>query len=151
MKDFATTLPYIARDPLYTEEKPFSCDFDHGTSVFATNHKFHRTPVTVRDIVDPTAFNLDTHGFCALKGVKTALDPEVALANKPSMEDAYADEVAALLRENFPEYERFEMMNVVVRGVVPLFPGDGGGKSFERDVPSCGGLTVGGRTAVCLS
>jgi hypothetical protein len=119
MKDFTTTLPYIARDPLYDEEKPFSCDFDHGTSVFATNHRFDRTPVTVRDVtaadVDAGAFNLDTHGFRVLRGAKTAIDPEVALRDKPSMEDAYAAEVAGLLAREFPEYERFEMMNVVVR------------------------------------
>jgi hypothetical protein len=88
-----------------------------------TNHKFDPTPVTVQDVapayhadVDTSdTFNLDTHGFRVLRGAKTAVDPEVALRNKPAVEEAYAEEVVELLGRGFPEYERFEMMNVVVR------------------------------------
>lgn len=122
MKNFTTSVLYIARDPLYREERPFSCDFDHGTSVFATNHKYDKQPATIHDIVDPTEFDLDVHGFCVLKGAKTAINPEAALADKPSMEDAYAEEVAALMHRNFPEYSRFEMMNVVVSAPLPSEP-----------------------------
>jgi hypothetical protein len=133
MKDFTATIPYIASEPLFTEEKPFSYDFAHGTSLFATNHKFNPTPVTVQDVapayhadVDTSdTFNLDTHGFRVLRGAKTAVDPELALRNKPAVEEAYAEEVVELLGRGFPEYERFEMMNVVSRARAWFWLGGG--------------------------
>ncbi len=91
-KNIPTTIPYLARSPLYSEEKPFSYDFDHGTSVFATSHQFDR------NVADYWAsFDLDTHSFFVLRGAKTRLDPEGALADKLSVEEEYARELADLL------------------------------------------------------
>ena len=116
LQHFTSKVPYIARDPLYNEEKPFSCDFDHSDSIYATNHKFDWQPIIVKDVVNPDDFNLETHGFCVLKA-NTSLSPDNALADKQKIEDSYSGEIEALLRQHFPEYSRIEMMNVVVRQI----------------------------------
>ncbi|RMJ08400.1 hypothetical protein CDV36_011981 [Fusarium kuroshium] len=134
-RNFTTSVPYIARDPLYQKEKPFSCDFNHGDSIFARNHKCHPISITVKDIVSPTEFNLDTHGFCVLKA-NTSVDPERALANKREIEVSYSQEIEKLLHENFPEYSRIEMMNVVVRKRDPRYPAPGNSIEVSHEQPA---------------
>ncbi|KAF5000630.1 hypothetical protein FDECE_11167 [Fusarium decemcellulare] len=134
-KDFTTEVPYIARDPLYKEEKLFSCDFDHGDSAFARNHKYDRTSITVKELIDPAAFSLDTHGFCVLKA-KSSLSPDKALDDKREIEESYSHEIEELLRQHFPEYSRIEMMNVVVRKRDPRYPAPGNAAIASHEQPA---------------
>ncbi|KAJ8132118.1 hypothetical protein O1611_g1507 [Lasiodiplodia mahajangana] len=113
-RNFTTKVPYIARDPLYKEEKLYSCDFNLGDSVIRNNHRYDWASVNVTAITDPKAFDLDTHGFCVLNA-KTFVSPEKAIAEKPTIEDAYGKEVETLLHHHFPQYTRFEVMNIIVR------------------------------------
>ncbi len=120
LKDFTTVMPYIARDPLYNVEKPYSSDFDHGGLIKPCNHRFDPTTVDVKDIVDRQSFNLDQNGFCVMKA-RTNLSAEEALADKARIEDEYANEIEALLHQRFPEYSRIETINVIVTQPHVLF------------------------------
>ncbi|RSL84310.1 hypothetical protein CEP51_004009 [Fusarium floridanum] len=68
--------------------------------------------------------------------LSTLFDPERALANKREIEVSYSQEIEKLLHENFPEYSRIEMMNVVVRKRDPRYPAPGNSIEVSHEQPA---------------
>lgn len=111
-KDIHTRFPYLARDVLYLEQKPFATDFVPKVSddVQMTNHRFDFMDLVVVDAQpDREKFCLHENGFCFLRS-KTVLTSTTA--NDPMfVERAYYAEIEALLHKHFPEYSRLECLD----------------------------------------
>jgi hypothetical protein len=110
-----TELLYLARDELYTIEKPYKASFDikENDIIKRTNYVLSTQTVSIRDIHAADKFDLDTNGFCVIKE-KTNLNAEDALAAPELVESAYLNELEAILLERFPEYRRLEPFEFVV-------------------------------------
>lgn len=111
--DFTTTISYLARLSLYTQEKPYSADFSPGDGSKQTNHTYDPASVTIRPIRSPESFDLHTHGFCVLQA-PSCLDAQDVLLRPREVEEAAYAEAEALLHRHFPEYERIEAMSMTV-------------------------------------
>ncbi|KAI1313742.1 putative CmcJ-like methyltransferase [Xylaria venustula] len=120
-----TKVRYLARNDLYSVEKPYSADFavdeSNGakrSNIITTDHNVRVSPVTSRDV-----FDLNINGFCLLNG-DTALTLEDALDKPEEAELAYQAELERILHNNFPEYTRFEGLDFVVRRRHPHYPSE---------------------------
>ncbi|MCJ1385772.1 hypothetical protein MMC17_008896 [Xylographa soralifera] len=128
-RDVTTRLPYIARNKLYLYERPYGVDFsvDHFEDAKPSNHLFDVQPVTIQDVrsrgIDN--FNLDVNGFCYIKAA-TSLTAADALAAAPGIKPLYFEEIEAILHEHFPQYSRFECMDLITRKRDPAFPNNVG-------------------------
>ena len=108
------TIHYLARDMLYRVEKPYYADFeiDHRTGK-TTNQIYHSQEVFIRSIMNPSEFNINTHGFCIIEA-DSVLNVQDIIRRPQQVEEAYFSEIEALLLEKFPEYSRLEGMELVV-------------------------------------
>ncbi|KAI2781586.1 putative CmcJ-like methyltransferase [Daldinia loculata] len=77
--------------------------------------------MTVTAIENPDEFKLDVHGFCVVHG-STHLDPDLASVNKKAVQDAYWQEIEAILHKNLPQYSRIEAFDLTVRKRDADFP-----------------------------
>ncbi|KAI0448369.1 hypothetical protein F5B21DRAFT_497736 [Xylaria acuta] len=136
MPDFKTTIPYLKRDPLYKKIKPFSASFrvENVTEEQSSNHMFEYKPAVVHDVRGHESdFDLDTNGFCFMKQ-STFLTSEKA-NNIAEHQEQYFDEIAEFLYRAFPQYSRFECMDLQVRKRHPDFP-NSVGKRVDFDQPA---------------
>lgn len=120
----STTIQYLARSSLYKTEKPFSTDFevdDEFPGALKANYSLSSQSVSVTPIQDDDAFNMDVHGFCVIKAA-TNLTRYDALNWPRDVEDAYFQELEAILHQTFPQYTRFEAFEFVVRRRDERFP-----------------------------
>lgn len=110
-----TSIGYIARTPNLEAEKAFSTDYpvDHIEGARQGNTKLDYRRVTVTAIEDRDKWKLDTHGFCILRG-NTHLDTEKVYVDKVAIQDAYWQELEAILHESFPQYSRIECFDLTV-------------------------------------
>lgn len=110
-----TTIQHIARDVLYTDEKPYSAEFEveANESVRSTNYILSTERVVIHAIDPADNFELDTHGF-VLVNANTSLDVDEALKHPEVVESSYFEELRAVLLDRFPEYIRFEGFEFVV-------------------------------------
>jgi hypothetical protein len=111
--DFAAEISYLAREPLYKQEKPYSADFEPGSGIKQSNHVYNVTRAKIRNITDPSQFRLDTHGFCILQS-PLSMRPEDVLSDHRLIQDAYFAEMEELIHRHFPEYERVDAMSMTV-------------------------------------
>lgn len=117
-----TKLQYLARDDRYRVEKPYSADFnvDHlADGASKSNLVTTTSDVDVKPIADRGNFDINVNGFCILKA-KTSLTAEEALTKPETAEPMYQAEVEVILRNHFPEYERFEPLDFVVSRFLEL-------------------------------
>jgi hypothetical protein len=119
--DFAAEISYLAREPLYKQEKPYSADFEPGSGIKQSNHVYNVTRAKIRNITDPSQFRLDTHGFCILQS-PLSMRPEDVLSDHRLIQDAYFAEMEELIHRHFPEYERVDAMSMTVRKRDARFP-----------------------------
>ncbi|KAF2228148.1 putative CmcJ-like methyltransferase [Elsinoe ampelina] len=117
------TLIYLARDALWKQEKPFYIESDpvEGLNGPRTNYILEQHDVEIMPIRPSDSFDLDVHGFSVLKE-NTELDLPTALSDPEQIEEAYTDQVAAILRRRFPQYRRLERIDFVVRKRDERFP-----------------------------
>lgn len=110
-----TTLDYLARDELYTREKPYAAEFEIavGDGAQKTNYILTKQPVTIHPIQPWDDFTLDRNGFCVIEE-KTQLDVAEAISNPGAVESAYLDQLESILARRFPEYKRLEPLEFVV-------------------------------------
>ena len=115
IREVQTTLPYLARDKLYDNEKPFGADFpvDRFEGAQLANHKFESCPVVVHDIRGAKSATLEENGFQFVKA-STSLSAVDADNTRTPAVDRYLKEIEVLLYENFPDYERIEVMDFQV-------------------------------------
>ena len=115
MGDFETIIPYLKRDQLYNKIKPFSASFrvENVTEEQSSNHMFEYKPMTVHDLRgNEGGFTLDTNGFCFMK-TPTFVTSEKA-NNIASYQELYFKEIENFLYNHFPQYSRFECMDLQV-------------------------------------
>lgn len=115
-----TSIRYIGRGEVLRTEKAFTTDFpiDHVVGlegIRARNTEPEDHDVTVRPIADPNDWDLDVHGFCILRGVKTNIDPDKAYESRKDVQDSYWYEIEAILHDKFPRYSRIEAFDLKVR------------------------------------
>ena len=115
-QNFDSTIPYLKRDPLYKKIKPFSASFrvENVTEEQSSNHIFEYKPMIIydsRDVQEP--FELDFNGFCFMKN-PTFMTSELA-DNVAEHQDLYFKEVEEFLYKAFPQYLRFECMDLQVQ------------------------------------
>lgn len=120
-----TRVRYLARDDLYSREKPYSADFDvdgqngaRKSNLITTDCSVQVTPVTNRDV-----FDINVNGFCVLKE-DTSLTLEDALNKPEEAELEYQAELERILHKHFPEYTRLEGLDFVVRRRHPHYPSE---------------------------
>lgn len=122
-----TELPHLARDSLYSTEKPFGADFrvDHLQDSQFANHIF----VTIHDIRKAPKPTVERNGFFFLK-TATGLKTADATNEENSQTRQYLEEIQEILYESVPEYSKIEVMDFQVRldpveeGVFdPMLPG----------------------------
>ena len=111
-----TTMPYLARDRLYSTEKPFGADFrvDHLKGSQSANHIFERSSVAIHDIRKVRKPILEQNGFCFFKAA-TELKAEDATNEENTPTRQYLQDIQRILYERFPEYCRIEVMDFQVR------------------------------------
>lgn len=109
-------IPYLARDNLFSTEKPFGADFlvDHMKGSQIANHILEKSSVTIHDIRYARKPTLEANGFCFLKAI-TKLKAEDATDEENIATKQYLQDVQRILYENFPEYCRVEVMDFQVR------------------------------------
>ncbi|KAJ3535230.1 hypothetical protein NM208_g7222 [Fusarium decemcellulare] len=123
-----TTIPFLARDKRYNEEKPYGADFpiDNIEGAKITNHVFETHPVTVYDVrTRDEPLDLERNGSCFIKAKTSLMSQEASRTKTPPM-TKYIDEVIDVLRRNFPQYLRHRS---------PSFP-DGHGEPVEFAQPA---------------
>jgi hypothetical protein len=110
-----TTIPYLARDPIFDKERAFDTDYLERNvgEIRKTNHVFDNQEVTVHDVGSFQGWDLNVHGFCVIKA-KTTLSPDDAFNRKKDVQKAYWYEIEAILHERFPEYSRIECYDLTV-------------------------------------
>jgi hypothetical protein len=114
-REVYTHMPYLARDELYNEEKPFGADFpvDHFEGGELAHHIFDNKAITGHDVRGREPPALDRNGFCFIKaptsltaaGATNSLSPPVA---------KYLGEIERILYKTFSEYSRIEIMDFQV-------------------------------------
>ncbi len=121
-------MPYLARDPVYTTEKPFAAVFDVSGIPGAKPHN-HVIELFQQDVHDARhfpPFNLDENGFEFIKW-PSSLNP----SNCDDSDFVYANfrvEMEAALRSRFPWYKRLLYLDHQVRKRSTLFPGSPGAR-----------------------
>lgn len=121
-RNIECTVPYLKRDDLYHKFKPFSASFrvEHVTEEQASNHVFEHIPVMIQDIrALEKEMDLDINGFCYMKQ-ETFLTSEFA-DNISAYQKRYYEETEDFLYDNFPQYSRFECMDLQVCGNFRFF------------------------------
>lgn len=115
-RDINTYLPYLAKDEIYTKEKPFGADFpvDRFQGSQLANHVFDNKQVIIHDVRNAKSTSLEINGFCFLKA-ETSLKATEATNTKTEAVEAYLAEVERILYNKFPEYSRIEVMDFQVR------------------------------------
>lgn len=111
-----TSINYIARNSILETEKAFSTDFPvhHVKDARQSNIHSEPQPVTVTAIENHEEWKLDTHGFCVLRA-HTHLDPHQVYIDKSAVQDAYWNELEAIIHAKFPHYSRIECFDLTVR------------------------------------
>ena len=116
--DVEAKLPYLARDILYTKEKPYNADYvveGKFEDVKPTNHIYDYRPVLIRDARhDRNRFSLERNGFCFLKATTSISASSAVDARTPAV-DQFLGEIEVLLTREFPEYTRIEVLEFLVR------------------------------------
>ncbi|KAH6982201.1 putative CmcJ-like methyltransferase [Ilyonectria sp. MPI-CAGE-AT-0026] len=116
---------YLARDDLYSTEKPYSADFavDERNGAKRSNIITTDCDVQVRPVASRDVFDMNANGFCILNEV-TSLTLEDALDRPEEAELKYHAELEQILHKHFPEYTRLEGLDFVVRRRHPHYPSD---------------------------
>ena len=111
-----TRLPYLARDELYSHEKPFGADFpvDKFEGAQLANHVFDDRLVVVNDVRAILPPSIEQNGFCFIKA-DTSLKAADATNERTSAVQSYLLEIQRLLYDHFPEYSRIEVMDFQVK------------------------------------
>ncbi|KAF8851463.1 hypothetical protein BDZ45DRAFT_149524 [Acephala macrosclerotiorum] len=116
-------LPYLARDAVYENEKPYTTDFlvSGIPQAKATNHLITFQRTIIQDVREfgTTQFSLQENGFCFLHE-PTCLTSETA--DETQCARKYYGEIKAILERHFPEYERVESLDHQVRRRSEAFP-----------------------------
>jgi len=109
-------MPYLARDPLYLEEKPYGADFpvDHFPGARLANHLFEYRDVHFRDVRTMEPLDLETHGSQFIKASSSLKAHDATNETTPAVQK-YLAEVETILHQNFPQYIRVEVMDFQVR------------------------------------
>lgn len=109
-------LSYLARDELYTREKPYSVEFEISQehSEPSTNYKLCDVSVKVLPVPTDSHFHLNTHGFCIMQQ-PINLDARQALSGDLSWKEPYMSELKRIMFQSFPEYKLIEPIECVVR------------------------------------
>jgi hypothetical protein len=112
-----TEIAYFSRDGLYDAEKPYTTSFPvdgiHDPDAKVDNHKFelHTTRVqNARAALNPV---LGVHGFQFLPW-PTGL-ARADFDSSETIVTRYYAELAALLKDNFPQYKRVAFLDHAVR------------------------------------
>lgn len=110
-----TQLPYLARDSLYSTEKPFGADFrlDHLQDSQIANHIFERSTVTLHNVRKAPKPTIERNGFCFLKAA-TELEAHDATNEENAPTRKYLEQIRRILYESFPEHSRIEVMDFQV-------------------------------------
>jgi hypothetical protein len=114
-KHIPVRLPYLRRDDLYLNEKPYTTDFsvEDIAGAEATNHLFDYQELVIRDAQGQrNDFSLEKNGFCFLRS-RTSLTPADVDDDKYVREE-YFNQLEEILHNAFPEYERIEYLDHLV-------------------------------------
>lgn len=115
--DIHTHISFLARNAIYTNEKPYITTFPVGNipGAKATNHTIETKPITVHDLRHSDVnLDLDTNGACLLKATTSLQQQDASDAHTPSME-TFINEILVILQGNFPEYSDIRPMDFQVR------------------------------------
>jgi len=121
--DLITSIPYLARSPLYEREKPYQMDHTvpRPDNVGFANHELERHPITVLDIRHRQRPSIERNGFCIVEA-KTSLSADQASNARTPIMKEYLNEIEKLLYREFPEYNRIEVLDWGVRRRSPQYP-----------------------------
>lgn len=110
--DLMTSIPYLARSPVYEREKPYQMDHTvhRPDGIGFANHELERHPITVLDIRNRQKPSIERNGFCIVKANTTLSADQASNARTPAM-SKYLDEIERLLYREFPEYSRIEVLD----------------------------------------
>lgn len=109
-----STISYLARDPLWSEEKPYIADFAVPEGAALSNQIIIKWPVTIHDLRNGSFVpTLTENGFCLIT-IPSHLTAAEALENPRQCEEKYFTEITAALYAHFPEYQRFECIDLTV-------------------------------------
>jgi hypothetical protein len=112
--DIGSTISYLARDPLWREEKPYIADFAVPEGAALSNQIITKCAVTIHDLRDSSFVpTLAKNGFCLITA-GTQLTAAQALENTRACEEKYFAEITATMYAHFPEYKRFECIDLTV-------------------------------------
>ena len=109
-------MDYLARDELYSSQKPYSADFSPGITADRprTNHVFEAVNVDFHDVRDAKdSFSLDVNGFCYVD-CTTSATAETLSSGDPSAIRSYCDEMENVIQSHFPEYSRVDVIDYQV-------------------------------------
>ncbi|KAI4287470.1 MAG: hypothetical protein L6R35_003276, partial [Caloplaca aegaea] len=121
--DLMTSIPYLARSPVYEREKPYQMDHTvhRPDGIGFANHELERHPITVLDIRNRQKPSIERNGFCIVKANTTLSADQASNARTPAM-SKYLDEIERLLYREFPEYSRIEVLDWGIRKRSPDYP-----------------------------
>ncbi|KAK5652364.1 hypothetical protein OQA88_10556 [Cercophora sp. LCS_1] len=123
--DVHVKLPYLARSPLYGEEKPYAVVYDVSNipSAKQTNHDIELAPQTVINArrFPAGTFTLERNGFEFLLNQPNSLDASNAHDQK-QVYNVFRLEMKEVLRRQFPAYRSIIYVDHTVRKRSPLFP-----------------------------
>ncbi|KAK0728334.1 hypothetical protein B0T26DRAFT_672878 [Lasiosphaeria miniovina] len=99
---FWAVMVYLARDELYTVDKPYSAEFDieEIDGVQKTNFIIITEPVTIRPIRQSGSFDLGRNGFCIIRE-GTNINVVCAISNPGAVEASYLTELETILSRWF--------------------------------------------------
>ncbi|KAI1737182.1 hypothetical protein F4680DRAFT_468382 [Xylaria scruposa] len=125
LKMIRTSLSYLARDRLYEVEKPFSAEFEieESDGIKKTNYILSNEEVTIQPVKDPNQFTLNQNGFCVTRADMN-FSAGAALTTPAIVETSYLQDLRTILGQKFPEYNRIEPIEFVVRKRDERFPSD---------------------------
>jgi hypothetical protein len=113
--DVKSTISYLARNPLWSEEKPYIADFAVPEGAELSNQIIQKHPVTIHDLRNSSFVpTLSENGFCVVT-FSSHLTAVQALENPRQCEEKYFAEITDAMCAHFPEYKRFECIDLTVK------------------------------------
>ncbi|KAJ8109764.1 hypothetical protein ONZ43_g6046 [Nemania bipapillata] len=158
--DIESTISYLARDELWMKEKPYIADFPVPEGAALSNQIIAKEPVTIYDLrgrskalgdlkgtlrsnncptasLNPSEYHptLSSNGFCVIS-MSSRLTATEALGNPRACEESYFGEITSAMKAQFPEYRRFECIDLTVRKRDSTFPWNGEVRLLKHEQPA---------------
>ncbi|KAE9990933.1 hypothetical protein EG327_000704 [Venturia inaequalis] len=114
---------YLARDELYLREKPYHAEFpvDSIAGGILTNQRHDTRDVVFHDMRDHPPLDLNVNGACVVDMKSPFRAEDIEDESSPGV-IKYVQKLERVLYAKFPEYTRFEPLDVAIRRRAPQYP-----------------------------